>query len=129
MTLRRQIVDFVWLNLLNDANEIGGIRQIAVVQFEAHVLFVRVLVEMIDAVGIERRRASFDAVDARTLCDRNSARYAPSWPVIPVINAVFPNVSPRLKALQAALFVSRIIPSHCYNSHEFKASASQPHRQ
>ena len=89
MALCREIVDFVGLHLLDDANEIGRIGQITVMQLETDVLLVRVLVQMIDAIGIEGRRPALDAMNVYPFCSRNSARYAPSWPVIPVINARF----------------------------------------
>ena len=36
VALRRQVVDFVRLHLLDDANQVGGVGQIAVVQLEPH---------------------------------------------------------------------------------------------
>ena len=58
MALRRQVVDLVGLHLLDDADQIGGVGQVAVVQMQAHVALVRVLVEVIDAVGVEARRGA-----------------------------------------------------------------------
>ena len=63
VALRRQVVNLVRLHLLDDADQIGGVGQIAVVQDEVAVLHVRVLVEMVDAVGVEERGAALDAVD------------------------------------------------------------------
>ena len=37
MALRGQVVDLVGLHLLDDADEVGRIRHVAVVQEEAHV--------------------------------------------------------------------------------------------
>jgi hypothetical protein len=58
-----KVIDFGWPGLLDDANEIGRVGHIAVVQHEAWIFLVRVLIEMIDTVGIERRGAALDAVD------------------------------------------------------------------
>ena len=58
-----QIVDFVWLNLLDDADEIGGVGQIAVVQNEIAVADVWILIQVVNAIRIEQRRAALDAVD------------------------------------------------------------------
>ena len=62
MTLRGQVVDLVRLHLLDDADQAGGIGEIAVMQHEAAVLGMRILVEMIDAVRVEQRGAAFHAV-------------------------------------------------------------------
>jgi hypothetical protein len=61
--LRAEVVDLVGLHLLDDVNERRGVGEIAVVQKEAWVRVVRILVDMVDAVGIEQRRSSLDAVD------------------------------------------------------------------
>ena len=60
---RRQIVDLVWLYLLNQSNQVGAVGQIAIMQEKASVTFVWVLIQMIDAVCIEQRGTSFEAVD------------------------------------------------------------------
>src|SRR6516162_2264578 len=54
MALGGEVVDLSWLGFLNDADEIRCIGHIAVVQHEPNIPFVRVLVEMINALGIER---------------------------------------------------------------------------
>ena len=61
MTHGRQIVDFVRLHLLNDADEIGGIGQVAVVQLETLMLHVRIRIQMVNTVCIEKRAAALDA--------------------------------------------------------------------
>ncbi len=63
MALRRQVIDLLRLNLLNNPNEIGGIGQIAVVKLEAHVFLVRVLVQVVNTVGIKGRCTAFDAMN------------------------------------------------------------------
>ncbi len=62
MRLRREVVDLVGLNLLHDADEVGCVGEIAVVEEEAHRLFVTILIEMIYPVGVEERRTPLDAV-------------------------------------------------------------------
>ncbi len=59
---RAQVVDLVGLHLLHDADEVGAVGEVTVVQLEAGVVDVRVLVEVVDAVGVEERRAPLDAV-------------------------------------------------------------------
>jgi len=62
MALRGQVVDFVQLNLLDDAHQAAGIRHVAVMQDELAVGLVRVLVQMVDAVGVEQRATALDAM-------------------------------------------------------------------
>ena len=70
MALCGEIVNFGGLGVLGDADEIGRISHIAVVQHEPRIFFVRVLIEMIDAIGVERRGAALDAVDAIALAEQ-----------------------------------------------------------
>jgi len=58
VALRREVVDLVGLHLLDDAHEAGGISHVAVVQDEAAIADVRILVQVIDAIGVEQRRAA-----------------------------------------------------------------------
>ncbi len=60
--LRGQVVDLVGLGLLDDADEVGRVGQVAVVHEEAHARLVRVVVEVVDAVGVEQAGAALDAV-------------------------------------------------------------------
>jgi len=57
-----QVVDLVWLHLLNDADQVGRIGKIAVMHDETNVFLVRVLIKMIDTIGIEQRTSAFDTV-------------------------------------------------------------------
>lgn len=59
----RQVVDLVRLHLLDDADQVGGVGQVAVMEDQVAVLHVRVLIEMVDTVGIEDRRAALHAMD------------------------------------------------------------------
>ncbi len=63
MRLRGEIVDLVRLGLLDDADQVGRIGHVAVVEDEALVGLVRLLVEVLDPPGVERRRPPLDAVD------------------------------------------------------------------
>jgi hypothetical protein len=51
---RRQVVDLVGLHLLDDADQVRAVGQIAVVQHQVAVLNVRVLIEVVDTVRVER---------------------------------------------------------------------------
>ncbi len=48
-----QIIDLVRLNFLDDADQIGAVGQVAIVQDKPLVGLVRVLIQMFDAAGIE----------------------------------------------------------------------------
>jgi len=59
---RTQVVNLVGLHLLHDADQVGAIGQVAVVQSEALVVDMRVLVQVVDTVGVERLTTTFYAV-------------------------------------------------------------------
>ena len=63
MALGRQVVDLVGLGFLDQANQIGRVRQIAVMEEEAHALLMAVHVEMIDAAGVEGGRPALHAMN------------------------------------------------------------------
>ena len=72
VTLGAEVVDLVGLDLLNDADQVGRIGEIAVVEDEAgqgaaDVDLMGVLVEVIDAIGVEAAGAALDAMDAIAL--------------------------------------------------------------
>ena len=53
MALRGQIIDFRRLAFLDDSNEVRRVGEIAVMEEEANVFAVPILIEMIDALGVE----------------------------------------------------------------------------
>jgi hypothetical protein len=57
-----QVVNLVGLHLLHNADDVGRVAQVAVVQVQAHRIVVRVLVQVVDPLGVEQRAASLDAV-------------------------------------------------------------------
>ena len=62
VALRGEVVDLVGLDLLDHADQVRGVGEVAVVQVQPGARDVRVLVEVVDAVGVEQRRAALDAV-------------------------------------------------------------------
>ena len=52
MRLSTQIIDLIGLNFLQDAGQVGRIGQVAVMQSETGVLYVRILIDVIDPLGI-----------------------------------------------------------------------------
>ena len=55
MGLGAEVVDLVGLDLLDDVDERRAVGQIAVVEDEAGMGVVRILVEVVDAGGVEER--------------------------------------------------------------------------
>jgi hypothetical protein len=56
------VVDLVGLELVEQLDQRDRIGEIAVVREQAHALLVGVVVEVVDPVGVEARRAPDDAV-------------------------------------------------------------------
>ena len=67
VTLRGQVVNLIWLHRLNDANQIRRVGHISVMNLKMRVGNVRILVHMIDARRVKRRRSALDAVHNITL--------------------------------------------------------------
>ena len=63
MALGGEIVDLGRPDLLHQPDQIGRVGHVAIVHQERHISDVRVLVEMIDARGVERGRPPLDAMD------------------------------------------------------------------
>ena len=63
VALGGEIVDLGRLDLLDDADQVGAVGEVAVVELEADVGLVQVAVEVIDPSGVEGRGAPLDAVD------------------------------------------------------------------
>ena len=57
-----EVVDFVGLDLLDDADQAGRVGHVAMVEEEAHALFMAILIQMVDAVGVEQAGAPLEAV-------------------------------------------------------------------
>ena len=70
VALRAEVVDLVGLHLLHHVDEARRIGEVAVMQDEAAVADVRILVQVIDPVGVEQRRPALDAVDDVALVEQ-----------------------------------------------------------
>jgi hypothetical protein len=70
MALRREVIDFVRLDALDDAREARRIRQVAVMQLQALVRVVYIALKVVDPVGVEQRRATLDAMHLVALVDQ-----------------------------------------------------------
>ncbi len=63
MALRGEVVDLVGLYLLDHADQVGRVGEVAVVKVQPHIALVGILVQVIDAIGVEKRGTALDAVD------------------------------------------------------------------
>lgn len=63
MALRSKDVELLRLPLLDDADQVGSVRQVPVVQLEADPRFVRITMQVIDPIRIERRCPTLDVVN------------------------------------------------------------------
>lgn len=62
MALRAQVVDLIGLCFLHDAHQVAGVAQVAVMQLEAGILYVLVLVDVVYALGVKGAGSALDAV-------------------------------------------------------------------
>jgi hypothetical protein len=67
MALGGQVVDLVGLGFLHQADQIGGVGHIAMMQNELDPLLVQILVQWVYAPGVERGRPPLYPVDGVTL--------------------------------------------------------------
>ncbi len=63
MALRGEVVDLIGLGLLHQTDQVGRVGQIAMMQEKAGRTAVRILVQMVDAAGVERRGTALDAMN------------------------------------------------------------------
>ena len=73
-------------------------------------------VEMVDPSPIKAARAADEAVDLVVLLEENSAKYEPSWPVIPVMRAFLismlkPHVPTRPQLKRTAKYMLFTLPN------------------
>ncbi|MNR05363.1 hypothetical protein D3C85_1213910 [compost metagenome] len=67
MALGSQIIDFRRLDLGDNAQEAARVRQIAMVQFHIGTTGMRIVEQVVDTVGVEKRSSAFDTVDLISL--------------------------------------------------------------
>ncbi len=69
MALCREVVDLVRLDLLEDAAQRRAVTEVAVVKAQRRSLHMRVVVDVIDAVGVEEAGAAQQPVDLVALAE------------------------------------------------------------
>src|SRR5689334_5358943 len=70
MALRSEVVYLVGLRDLHHPGQRHRIRHVAVMQDQAPAVDVGVLIEVVDTLGVEKRRAALDAVHLVTLLEQ-----------------------------------------------------------
>ena len=63
MALGAKVINFVGLGLLNYSNKVACISKVAVMQGELGMFFMRILVDVVDALCIKKTCSSFKAMD------------------------------------------------------------------
>src|SRR3989344_9104898 len=80
MALRGEVVDLRRLYLLHDADQAARVGHVTVMQHEPALLFVRVLIQMIDAIPVEQRGPALDAVHLVTFFQQKFGEVSPVLP-------------------------------------------------
>ena len=57
------MVNLVRFELVDQFDEVDGVGQVAIVKEKLHAMNVRILIQMVDSIGVEGARAPDDAVD------------------------------------------------------------------
>lgn len=70
MALCGKIVDLIGLRLLHDPQQVGRVDHIAIVENEARMCLVRILIDMFDAAGIKRRGPPLDTMHRIALAQK-----------------------------------------------------------
>ncbi len=76
MALSTQVVDLIGLHLLDDPDQVGAVREVAVVQHQPRVAFVGILIEVIDPGGVEAAGPPLDAVHRIALLQQQLSQVA-----------------------------------------------------
>jgi hypothetical protein len=63
MTLGAKVVYFIGLYFLDDTDKVGAVGEISVMEDKIFVFHMRILVQMVNTVGIKKRAATFNAMN------------------------------------------------------------------
>ena len=63
MRLGCQIIDLIRLHFLDNPDQTAGVSHVTVMQGKLAVIDMGILIQMVDAVCVEKRGAAFDAMD------------------------------------------------------------------
>jgi DNA polymerase III subunit gamma/tau len=68
--LGAEIVDLIGLDLLDDANQVGAVGEVTVMQDKVAIINMGILIEMIHPLGVEQGRTALDAVNDIALTEQ-----------------------------------------------------------
>jgi len=80
VTLGSEVVDFIGAKFVEEFRDLGGVSQVTVVKEEASAEYMRVVVEVVDPLGIERGGAADDAVNLIALGEEEFCQVGPILP-------------------------------------------------
>ena len=70
MALGSKVVNLIGLHLLHDPNQVGAVGEIAVVEDQPWILFMGILIQVINPIGVEAATPSLDAVHLIALLEK-----------------------------------------------------------
>ena len=76
MALRAEVVDLIGLHLLNDPLQVAAVAQVAVVQRQAWIQLVRILIEVINPGGVEAAGPALNAMHGVALLQQQLRQVA-----------------------------------------------------
>ena len=76
MALSPKVVDLIGLHLLNDADQIGAVGEVAVMKNQARISVMGVLIEVIDTTGVEAAGPALDPVHLVALLQQKLGQIA-----------------------------------------------------
>ena len=77
MRLCSEIVNLIGLNFGNDPCDVGRVSQIAIMQSETCIINMWIFIDMVDALGVERRRTPLNAMDFNALFKQKFSKIRP----------------------------------------------------
>ena len=80
MALGTEVVNLIRLHLLDDADQVGAVGEVAVMEHQARITFMRILVEVIDPTGVEAACPPLDSMHLISLFQQQLRQVAAVLP-------------------------------------------------
>ena len=124
MRLRCEVVDLVRLGFLYDADDVGRVGHIAVVQLEGHPLLMWIVNQVVNALSVEGRRTALHAVDEISLRKQKFGKIGAILPGCAGDQRRLPRrsshhrLSPRIPFIRSSASPERFTPPRSAERHE-----------